>query len=499
MTLAEFESSYRKNATFYTAGFVADGMSASGTELSLAHPLSPVGGENRTQNHCALRDWLLVASDLRSKNISTLISNNDVSFVTYIQVDDEIMKIVAISGAKSRGPGDPPFDVDPPQPATIRVIRGFAGSVAAPHSTGARVLSPVSLDTGVTNSNTRLQWAVTMSGALGADLLVNYTLADVAAGYTGSWYDNFGGSLFNAKTTTGCGLRTHEMFDPETKQHWSRPRYFAAQQRRFAAARTRIMATLGRKSPVPAVGNGFAEVQYPSGSCDVDGPCTTLSDLQAGFKAGFVDGWILEGFYGNEVFPTSTNTCGSNGKIVLHDQDKWQMNVQSVAWAIQAGIPVYPIIFQAGCKSPTLEYQPDSVRGVLEEGAYASFLLAVEPLSQEIESAPVPFAFGINAMWRTDSEPTVPYARLHPQYTYPLGSPTDSYPPDQFGRYQITSAPNGVYGRVFTNGLVLYNSANATTSPITLPQGPWIDPVTNASLHSYSLGGRMGKIFLRHW
>ena len=40
-----------------------------------------------------------------------------------------------------------------------------------------------------TESNTKLQWAVDMSGAspIAADILVNNTLSDIEAGYTGSW------------------------------------------------------------------------------------------------------------------------------------------------------------------------------------------------------------------------------------------------------------------------------------------------------------------------
>jgi hypothetical protein len=55
-------------------------------------------------------------------------------------------------------------------------------------------------------------------------------------------------------------------------------------------------------------------------------------------------------------------SCGPGGTIVVHDADRWRGNVVALAWAAQHNIPVWPIIFQAGCKSPTLEYQADSVR-----------------------------------------------------------------------------------------------------------------------------------------
>jgi hypothetical protein len=95
--------------------------------LMLAHPLDiKRGGENRTY-FPVLRDWLLV---------------------TYVLVDDELMKLVAIAGDESVPNSSPPFD-HAPAPATVTVVRGFAGTTIAAHVAGARVLSPVSLDSGV--------------------------------------------------------------------------------------------------------------------------------------------------------------------------------------------------------------------------------------------------------------------------------------------------------------------------------------------------------------
>jgi len=407
MTLEEFETSHRAEATFYTAGFVASNLKSTATELKLAHPLAP-GGDVRGDNHCALRDWLLVPSDPRSGNVSVIRPNGkEVAFVTYVLVDDEIMKIVSITGDTSRGSGQKPFDDDPPPPATVTVIRGFAGTAAVAHAAGARVLSPVSLDDGVSASNTKLQWAVAMSSPLAAQLLVNNTLADVAAGYTGSWYDNFGASLFNAKTTTGCALRTVELFDPAADVvklsasardgrssrpstsggavRLSSPAFLAAQERRFAASRAVVERALGRSTsnPVPVLANGYGGVSFPDGDCQAAGACATLNNVSSAFRAGFVDGWILEGFFGNEVF--SSGGCGSGGTVVVHEADQWVRNVVAVAWAAQNNIPVYPIIFQAGCKSPTLERLPFGVRSALEQSAYASFLLAVESANASTE------------------------------------------------------------------------------------------------------------------
>ena len=209
LTFSDFERRHRKEALFYTGGFLAkelDG-SADDVELLLAHPLDARhGGDNRSLAVCALRDWVLVPSSAGSGDVSTLLNkttmyvlchtpqnctsnsppsrhhcksgtapccflmtnngcpvrctlsavrsyativNKQRSFVTYLMIDDELLKIVAIDGAENRAPSDPPFDRQPPPPATVTVVRGFGGSAVSRHVAGARVLSPVSLDQGV--------------------------------------------------------------------------------------------------------------------------------------------------------------------------------------------------------------------------------------------------------------------------------------------------------------------------------------------------------------
>jgi len=375
MPLEEFETKHRAEATFFTAGFLAAPLRAASTTLPLAHPLDALrGGENRSENHCALRDWLLVASDPRSGNVSKLVdpdgssaravarrcgaelraacgeachvadpqcsfacvqcagdhqaalqaagcdneaivafcagaapskpqaggggAKKEAAFVAYLLVGEELMKIDAIAGDSSRQQSEPPFDTHPPQPASVRVQRGLAGTKVVAHPAGTRVLAPVTLDDGLSSSNTRLQWAVSMSSPLAHELLANYTVSDLEAGLGGSWYDNFGAALFNSKTSTGCGLRTHELFDATKGVKWDRPSWLQAQAARFAAGKAAARAATGGKTPV-IVANGYGNVAVPDGSCDVGGACASLSDMEAVFADGaFVDGWILEGFFG---------------------------------------------------------------------------------------------------------------------------------------------------------------------------------------------------------
>lgn len=358
LSFSDFEAHHRLETMYYTAGWLNTSLpiSASGASeiVLLDHPFKH---QTRNQNHCALRDWLLVASNTDA-NISSVGQSGDVLFVTFIRVDDEVMRLTAVTGAPNRGPSQPPFDVDPPPPAELKIERGFGGTVASSHAAGARVLAPVPLDVGVGPGTTKLQWAVQMAEASGAagllatQLLVNNTQEDIAAGFDGAWYDNFGPDLFNAMTLTGCSLRTVELwYSGPGGGEWTVPSFFDAQQARFNATRR-------ANGGIFAVANGYGGFALPNGSCESGGlppavECASYANVATAFADGWVDGWILEGFYGNELTPGSCKCqdalrCGT---VVPLNAASWLANVQSVAVAAQANPPqaVFPIILQVGC------------------------------------------------------------------------------------------------------------------------------------------------------
>ena len=256
-------------------------------------------------------------------------------------------------------------------------------------------------------------------------------------------------------------MRTSNLYNHVAGRHYGHASFLERQQHRFAVARKAVTAARGGGVVVPVIANGLGNGYFPHGQCDVTGDCATLEDMAAAFDSsshgggGFVDGWISEGFYGNEDVSSCRDNLDS-GTIQLHDPDTWVASVQSLAWSAQNGVAAFPIIFQAGCKSPILEYQPRPLRDAYEEGGYASFLLAVERGSsrsskskrtrtRKSPSTPSststitsskssassrgkgnPITFGINTMYR--STPTgAGYAYLHPRYTWAIGEPAESY------------------------------------------------------------------------
>ncbi len=493
MSLEEFERNYRLQSLFTTGGWLNTALSADSgdTKLKLDHPLKY---QSRDENHCALRNWTLVPSAPGSGDLSRKAADGTVEVVTYIRVDDEIMKIVSVAGAENRGHSEPPFDKDPGPPATLVVVRGFGGTEPAAHAVGARVLTPVSLDGGVTPPVRNLEWAVALgegTDEIARQLLVNYTLQDIADGFDGAWWDNYGASITGSSTLTGCYLRVHEMFHQQNPSgSWNRPDLLGAQRDRYQQTLDEV-TKLRRK--VPVIANGYGNFGWPNGSCECDSsPCASFKDAEETFKKGFVDAWILEGFFGHNLLPPgcSCSKSAQCGTISYNNEKDWKSNVQSVMVAAQADppLPVFPIIAQAGCKSPSLEGQSTQVRDKFETAGYASYLMA-------IESRDGPITFGIYAMYR-ENKTAVPYARVHPRYFWPIGDPDESHPPEDFEKYQRGSVS---YGRKFTNGFVIYNpTSNVTDAGVALPPGAtYVDPETGNPVHKVDLPPHTGAIFLK--
>jgi hypothetical protein len=101
-------------------------------------------------------------------------------------------------------------------------------------------------------------------------------------------------------------------------------------------------------------------------------------------------------------------------------------------------------------------------------------------------------------MWR-DTPEGAPYAWVHPMYSWPIGVPTLSHPPESFAAYQLPGAPQGVVGRPFSNGFAVHNPLNVTAEDVRLPGGPYIDPASNASVVTLTIKPQSGRVLLRHW
>ena len=74
-----------------------------------------------------------------------------------------------------------------------------------------------------------------------------------------------------------------------------------------------------------------------------------------------------------------------------------------------------------------------------------------------------------------------PYARLHPQYRWPIGAPLETHPAADFAKYALATSAGTtatVFGRQFSNGFAVYNPYGVFVSVVSLPGGPYLDPST---------------------
>lgn len=118
-----------------------------------------------------------------------------------------------------------------------------------------------------------------------------------------------------------------------------------------------------------------------------------------------------------------------------------------------------------------------------------------------VEDPTGPVHFGINSMYYARTPPApgdAPYAFVHPRYAWPLGAPTQSYPPANFSRYSVGSG-GLAYGRTFANGYVVVNPSTSPETVATLPGGPYVDPETNATVTDARLPPQSALILLKSW
>ena len=118
-----------------------------------------------------------------------------------------------------------------------------------------------------------------------------------------------------------------------------------------------------------------------------------------------------------------------------------------------------------------------------------------------VEDPDGPVHFGINSMYyaRTPPQPVdVPYAYVHPRYSWPIGTPLQSFPPAAFANYS-TGRDGRAYGRQFSNGYVLVNPSNVSETVSSLPGGPYFDPETNKTVADILLQPQTAAILLKSW
>lgn len=368
---------------------------------------------------------------------STLTANGTVtSYVTWLRVGDEYMKVVAAKkgGARSK--------ISPDVVAVLTVERGFWGSAAAPHSLNETVLAPIYHATGSYPGGSKgvIRYALDPSAP--------YTAEYVAAAYTspdvldGLWMDCFGSQPFRAEDAWGniVGMFMVNASDKE-KKRYERSGYVQAQR----VLVERVRGLLAKQGATRLYAN------------NVD----TWIDAPTLLKPGtLLDGGAYEAFIGSGDGP-----CGFQGKWSDWDEAKWRTIAANLMNVSLGGFAVMPMIGSAGCESPQLAAVEPDARAVVETFAYASFLLVAGTRNQLL--GVVPYRFRDQAkgesggleMW------------LDSMYHWPIGKPVTTG--KVLDDYQVSDC---TLARRFETALVLVNPTTNCTDKSLQLNGTWFDP-----------------------
>lgn len=403
---------------------------------------------------------------LKASTIAGNISASDEGtkqYVTWIQIDDEYMRIE---------------DWDPTN-SLITVMRGFAGTVPSKHSASAVVLSPVYIGVKGTavwsgyypgGSARYLRYALRNDHKTMYDFKVATMIEDIKAGRShGPWLDIMGMGFFNQSSMEGKFVRPWNF---KTGRTYTREEYRDDIQRKAQYFREKIEQEVGHR--VTMVANNFSGKYFPE-----DG-YGKLNLVPTVIKPDPLDGLVLEGFAG--AFLTNHFRTGKsmirNIQIVM-DMEKNRLG----------GYLSYDNCASRRAKTPEETRQKEWH----ECYAYACYLLGAETEGT--------VQFGIAAYRRLSLNNPKPHLWLHPQYFYRIGKPAETVAYQDFDQYQLTG--HVTYCREFENGFVFVNlSSNdrdqlefgrVTKLPYAL-----VDPDSGEVIRELEIGPHTGKILLKN-
>jgi hypothetical protein len=184
--------------------------------------------------------------------------------------------------------------------------------------------------------------------------------------------------------------------------------------------------------------------------------------------------------------------CGFVGTWHNHGESQWVNTISDLMNV--SHYPVMPMIGSAGCQSPQLASMAPAARAVVEDFAYASFLLAADGRRQMLGVVPYRLRDP-----QDHSHPQRPRLAmyLHPRYFFPLGAALQTSP--TLEGYRISGC---TYARQFELALALVNpSQNCSEVTVRLPGGskPWYDPQSaspRAPITTVAMPAQHGRILL---
>jgi hypothetical protein len=468
-SMEAFERDHRMGSGggWYVGGRLREAAGAGATELVLV----PDSGRKIGTFPRIPTEVMFVASTAGSGDYSgyNTTAESDFEWVTYARLGDELVKIVSVEKLAGADP-----NASAATNATkLTVVRAFGGTKqpASSYAAGTAVLGPLynrlpfdSSD----GSGTFVSYGLMASTTLASDFLYNFTAQALIDGYDGSWYDNFGTSIFTVSTAAGLKLGVQDYYDPEHERYWNISTYLQVQKGRLDRAFDAVMAhgrPAGDKVRPTILANGFFRGFGPfdvsEGFTMMQNGSERTPDTPTAADGPFrLDGYCVEDFYMSE-----SGSCGYESIRSYHTPKQWLQAVQAVAAAARVNAAVFPTIAGAGCGSQSMEANPNRTRD--EGAAYVSFLFAVEKTAAG-GGRP---SLGIQPLYFRDptNQTSARYAKLHPRFLWDIGAPAETKA--EVADYILPSAHtshNATYARRFEHGLVLINPDLELTDRIDL-------------------------------
>lgn len=489
-------SPLRSDTLGYQAGSLVTGLSANTSTFAISLAATK------------FRSPAFLASAPSSGDVSTSCSD----FVSWLRIDDELAKVMAVSAVDTST-----------RSFNVTVARGFSNTTATRHILGATVLAPVynsvmppgSPQCVSSGGNSPISYQINPVGLgrTGVSVLIEQAILSVQhLNYSGVWFDCFAATAFEAVTGAGDHIFTSstpgdassvwDVSSPTPVPFWTGT-YHQAEAERLAAVQAALEPVLGRPNEDYFIyANNLQANKYR----DADG-----GDARFLMPGQQVPAWPgnntlvpyepLAG-YCNEAYGLyETGDC--HFAVPFHQpRDTIVANMLMVSNLSAQELRSMPMAAQAGCKSPALERLPLAERDLLEQFAYGTYLMAVASSLDGGETT----AFGLPVLyWRNSTDPngtvtTQKFAHVHERYSYGLGDPEWPVAPiANETQWQLWPASHAqLFGRRFSNGLVILNFAESAPALRVALNETLLDPDNAwAPVDTVDIANGTAKLLLR--
>lgn len=381
-----------------------------------------------------------------------LIASEEGNFNTWIRINNELMKIKAVSTQSS-------------YPITVTVERGYDGTHATSHAENNTVTAPLyTTPPNPGGNNSGLSYFTTIYDYRNAVLTNNaMNLADEYS-IDGIWIDILVGWL-GATSMTGGNYTNWDSRNDSPLSSENIIRYTKS------AIQDMYYRFYSRKGFYPVIygNNVLFSTSYDAGSRGYMMEQTTEHEK-------VIDGFCHENTWGHmSDSPDNIDNDGEpvsfDGKVIIPGNSghnlEWYVNQSwierniAVALLAQRRLPNQPMTINAGFKNQWFaEDLTEEVRYTFNKYSYASYLLCVDVSSDSLIST----RMGISAMGIVNGKLEV---KVDSFFYRPVGIPLEQHPASQFTKYRVGT--NNLYARRFSNGLVLVNPfKNDMNTPVSI-------------------------------